>query len=85
MPLSDPVVDSVLRGDPSGQKGRAAGRADRRGDEEIVKAHAGLGDAVNCWSADFRVAVATGGPRALVVAENEDDVGTIHNCIDPSV
>ena len=76
--LSDPVVDPVLRGNPPGQKGRAAGRADWRGDEEIVKAHAGLGDAVDCWSADFRVAVTAGGPRALVVAEDEDDVGSIH-------
>ena len=76
--LSDPVVDPVLRGDATGQKGRAAGRADWRGDEEIVKAHAGLGDAVDCRGADFRVAITAGGPGALVVAEDEDDVGSIH-------
>ena len=76
--LSDPVVDAVLRGDPPGQKGRAAWRADRRGDEEIVKAHAGLGDAVDCRGADFRVAKTAGYPRALVVAEDKDDVGSIH-------
>ena len=75
--LADPVVDPVLRGDPPGQKTRAAWRADRRRDEEIVKAHARVGDAVDCWSADFRVAITAGGPGALVVAEDEDDVGSI--------
>ena len=76
--LADPVVDSVLRGDPPGQKVARLGEQTGVATKKLSKRMPVWGDAVDCWSADFRVAVAASGPRALVVAEDEDDVGTIH-------
>jgi len=71
------IVDPVLGGNTTGQERGSAGGADRDGGEEILEPHTGLCQAVDVGGADLRVAIAACGPDALVVGENEYNVGFI--------
>ena len=69
------VVDAVLGGDASGQEGRPGGRADRGRAEEAVETDSFARQPVEVRRPDLRVAGAAHRPGALVVRQDDQDVG----------
>ncbi len=70
-----PVVDAVLRRDAPRQEGGSGGGADGAGAEEIREPVPRRRQTVEVRCLDFGVARAAHRPGAMVVGENEEDVG----------
>ena len=82
------VVHPMLRWNSAGQNRRPGRRADRRGAEEIVEADSFPRQPVQVGRPDFRIAGTTHGPRALVIGQNEQEIGLVgtttghgHRCL----
>ena len=67
-------MDTVLGRDSSRQQSSAARRADRCGYEEILEAYTGFRNTIDSRSSNLVIAIAAGGPDALVISKNADDV-----------
>ena len=81
--VEDVVVapDLVGAGSSPGHKGHARWRAQRRGGVRIGKAHALAGQAVEVRGAHQRVAVAAEVEFAVLVGEDEEDIGMVHGWV----
>ena len=74
--LGQPVVHPVLGGDFSRENGHTGGGTDRGGAERAVEPGASGGQLIQVGRADFAVPRAAHPPMAVVVGEDEQDVGT---------
>ena len=69
------TVDAVTGGRVGGHESGTAGRADGGGDVKLLEPGAFAGEAVEVGCLDVRVAGKGGVAKALVIGEDEDDVG----------
>ena len=76
-----PVFDAVGGREAAGHPGHAAGRADGSGGEGSGEAGAAGGETVDVGRADLARAVRAGGPGAVIVGHEEDDVGALHGAL----
>ena len=74
------AVHAVPGGQPAGQHAGAARRADRHVHVAALEHHATGGEAVQGGRGDGRAAVAAQGIPALLVAHQQQNVGSTHRC-----
>ncbi|MBK7930684.1 MAG: hypothetical protein IPJ98_25390 [Bryobacterales bacterium] len=72
---TEPVLDAVGAGKGAGDVGGAAGRADRGAGEGAIELCATVGEPLQSGGFHLRAAVDAGGPGAMVVGHEHDDVG----------
>lgn len=69
-----PVMDTVLRRDASGQEGRASRGTDGRRTEESREARTSGGEAIEMWRPDLAVVSTSHRPCPLIVRQDDDDI-----------
>jgi len=81
VPLSDPIVNAMLRGNPTREIGGAAGRADGRRHEKVTEPRAFSREAIDTGRPNLVIVVASCRPDSLIIGQYHDDIRPVlrHN------